>query len=135
VHLFDEEDNVIIMDDCGMTAVTLKQYLLDFTEDNASVRIPEVEKACTAVGHFIRQLHTQSRLDLEAIQVFDANEQGKDISAWVTYGRIMQTLTGSESLELLGHDSLNVSEEDLKTIEGIIAETTRVMLNAKDTAS
>lgn len=124
---FDEDKAVIIMEDVGPDAKPLKQLFLDGL-------VPEVvaRKVGSALGEFIANVHRRSGGDASAelLRVFDANEQGKSISAWATYGRLVSTLQG-EGLPLLSDPPLDVSEDKLNTIGTLSkARTSQISANA-----
>ncbi|KAK7058573.1 CTD phosphatase Fcp1 [Paramarasmius palmivorus] len=131
VHLFDEKENVIIMDDCGAQSITLKQFVLD-----GKCTFDLAEKIGSAVGTFLGGLHhtwgknNSARL-LEALR---KNEQGKTISSWAIYGRLVQTLTpGGDPTSLVCDEPPEVSEEDKKTLERVAKTMSEAILSANDT--
>ncbi|KAF4573303.1 Protein kinase-like domain superfamily protein [Pleurotus pulmonarius] len=113
---FDENKAVIVMEDVGPDAKTLKQLLLDGLVPEALAR-----KVGFALGEFLAGVHRRSGSEAELLRVFDANEQGKSISAWATYGRLVSTLQG-EGLPVLSDPPLDVSEDKFDTIATLSKE-------------
>ncbi|KAF7436409.1 Carboxy-terminal domain (CTD) phosphatase [Pleurotus ostreatus] len=109
VH-FDEDKAVIIMEDVGLDAKTLKQLLLDGAVSQATAK-----NVGNALGEFIANVHRRSGGEVELLRGFDANEHGKSISSWATYGRLASTLEG-EDMPVLSDPPLNVSKETMNTI-------------------
>ncbi|KAJ7762411.1 kinase-like domain-containing protein [Mycena maculata] len=129
VHLFDEENHILIMDDCGPAAATLKTLML-------AGRITPVlaDEIGSALGAFLSALHAWSTQpeNRAGVALFDGNTQAKGMSAWATYGRLVSTLSGADGLpKLVG---LQVSDEDMAVVSQIATEMSRAM-NAAETAS
>jgi hypothetical protein len=129
VHVFDDKDNVIVMDDCG-EAITLKQFFLD-----GRCSVATGKRIGVALGEFIGRLHGWGQSDPAVLQIFAKNEQAKQISAWATYGRLISTLTGQDSLEALQDPPLSPSDSDLSIIKEVVAHATNDMMTATDTVS
>ncbi|TDL21319.1 hypothetical protein BD410DRAFT_299299 [Rickenella mellea] len=128
VHLYDKETNVIIMDDCGADSLTLKQLML--------VNTPNEELARTigkAVGEFLACIHIKGCADLDFLKFFDRNQEGKKLSAWVTYGRLVETLTNvsrSRNGTALIDPPLSIPNDDILTIEQLSTTTTEHIVAA-----
>lgn len=129
VHLFDEKESVIIMDDCGPHSTTLKQFVLD------GKCTPELaEKIGSELGIFLLQVHAINReKNRDVCDVFEGNAEAKRISAWGTYGRLVSTLNGQDALPALVDPALHVEDKDLKTVSDIAKETSALVLGARDT--
>jgi RNA polymerase II subunit A-like phosphatase len=133
VHHFDDNEHAVIMDDCGVNAVTLKQYCIDFDGSNQAARTIEVERVCSELGKFIHAFHTRSRGDSNALESLGTYEPAKRIFGWALYERLVSTLQLSEPLELLGTEPLDVSESDIATITDIEKEVSEAILGAHGT--
>lgn len=129
VHFFDQDMHIIIMDDCGSDAIMLKQLM---QENKVSPVLAEM--IGTSLGQFLGTLHKWGK-DASLLQFFDANEQAKKMSAWVTYGRLVSTLSGKDNLPALNEPPLAVPEEKLSIISKLADETSREMTSKPDTAS
>ncbi|KAJ8518781.1 hypothetical protein ONZ45_g4216 [Pleurotus djamor] len=125
---FDKEAAVIIMEDAGTHAKTLKQLLLD-----GAVSPSEGQKIGELLGAFIAKVHDSSKGCQDVLQVFDANLQGKAISAWATYGRLVETLNGSANLPSLPDPLLDISNGHLETISDLVQEVTSKMTTTNST--
>lgn len=119
IHLFDEAAHVIIMEHCGEGILTLKQLML---QDPPPISIArDIGKG---LGEFLGHLHTWG-LDPDASNhaYFDTNQQGKTMSGFVTYGRLVSTLTGKDKLPALTDPSIEVPQSKIDIISGIATKT------------
>ncbi|KAI0026889.1 kinase-like domain-containing protein [Vararia minispora EC-137] len=117
VHHFDEAAHVIIMDDAGEDAATLKQLILDHALD-----VPMLEAIGRATGHFLAQLHTLGTQDEEARRWASGNTLAREISAWATYGRLVSTIDGSSTIPALCDPPLQINPGAL----GVLGEVARI---------
>ncbi|PCH34021.1 hypothetical protein WOLCODRAFT_160534 [Wolfiporia cocos MD-104 SS10] len=124
---FDTAANVIIMTDCGDGVPSLKQLMQTDPPSPAVART--IGKA---LGTFIGRLHARGRTDDAFRAFFDKNEEGKRLSALVTYGRLVSTLTDGRPPALC-EPLLEVAAEDMESIERVVVETEREILNTKET--
>lgn len=117
VHLFDEEAHVMIIDDCGLDTRTLKQLLIDEA-------LPQTvtEEIGAAIGRFLGRVHAWNKDTSFDMGIFINNEVGKMISALVTYGRLISTLSGRDNIAALADPILDIPEEKLAVISKL-AET------------
>ncbi|KAG1784196.1 kinase-like domain-containing protein [Suillus placidus] len=117
VHLFDEEAHVMIIDDCGTEARTLKQLVIDEA-------LPQTvaEEIGAAIGRFLGRLHAWNKDASFDMGIFSNNEVGKMISALVTYGRLISTLSGRDNIAALTDPGLDIPEGTLAVISKL-AET------------
>ncbi|KAF9469683.1 kinase-like domain-containing protein [Collybia nuda] len=127
VHRFDKQANVIIIDDCGEDALTLKKFMQD-GRSNPSLS----EEIGRALGEFIGNMHMWGRQNRPVLDLFETNEQGKTISAWATYGRLESTLTGKDDLPVLQDPPIDVSREQLEIIKTLSSERTLDMTSARE---
>lgn len=115
IHLFDEAVHLIIMDDCGKSTLTLKQLML---QDPPPISIAhDIGKG---LGEFLGRLHTWG-VDPDASNhaYFDTNEQGKMVTGFVTYGRLVSTLSGKDNLSALTDPDLQIPQSKIDIISGI----------------
>ena len=128
VHLFDEEAYVMIMDDCGTDARTLKQLVIDEA-------LPQsvAEEIGAAVGRFLRRIHSWNKDESFDMGIFSNNEVGKMISSLVTYGRLISTLSGKDNIAALADPVLNVQKGKLDVISKL-AETCSYEINSTSEA-
>ena len=77
------------MDDCGANAHNLKQLIKDGRLDLEACRIIGRE-----LGIFLATIHRECTKDRSLMEFLDKNTQMKHLSALVTYGRLVDTLTG-----------------------------------------
>lgn len=127
VHLFDETANVIIMDDCGEGILSLRTLLL---RDEA-IPVPVARTIGAALGIFLAQVHSWGRAEA-VVNLFDGNAQARTLSAWVTYGRVVSTLTDATRPPALHDPSLDLSEGQLATITDIADEAANLMRTTKE---
>ncbi|KAJ7611973.1 kinase-like domain-containing protein [Mycena polygramma] len=128
MYHFDEEAYVLIMEDCGADAPTLKALMCSAAPPSPAV----AQEIGSALGEFLGKLHAWGTVDPSMLDFFQENEQAKKITAWVTYGRLISTLTSSTipAIALLPEP---VPEEDLNDIRAIITERTEEILTSRAT--
>jgi hypothetical protein len=127
VHLYDATLRVVVMDDCGESSVSLKQYLLE-TPPSLSL----AQKIGDGLGKFLRCLHDWNKSEPSVIEYFDGNKQARNISAMITYGVVIDILTGANLLPLLLDPPLSPSSPDTAAIKALADERTNEILNRKD---
>lgn len=127
VHIFDEEANVIIMGDCGEGVPTLKALL---QSDPPSGEIAEL--IGRELGSFLGGLHTRGSTEKGLLDVFRGNEDGRKLSAFATYGRLVSTLT-TDHLPALSDPPLEVPSSKVDELRRIAAQTTQAMLSTEET--
>ncbi|KAL4069802.1 kinase-like domain-containing protein [Scleroderma yunnanense] len=111
VRLFDEEAHVMIIDDAGSDTRTLKDILI-----NETLPEPLPEEIGTLLGRFISHVHGWNEHPQVDLSLFANNEVGKMVSAFLTYDRLVSTLTGGDKLPHLIDPCLEIPEEKLKAI-------------------
>ena len=127
VHLLDAVASVIVMDDCGEDAVALKNLLLQ------NALSPTVARTIgSALGEFLAQVHGWGR-DEDVIAFFEGNAQARSISAWATYGRLIETLSGGEgSPNVLRNPPLDISQSQLSAAGEIADATAHLLRTGKE---
>lgn len=128
VHLFDEHENVIIMDDCGEGVLNLKELMLTET-----MSLEVAEEVGTALGEFIGKLHVRGKQDSEMIDFLSGNQSGRSLSVFATYGRLVSTLSGEDGLKVLSDPPLGVSEEDMIVVEEIAKVKSQEVMTSMET--
>lgn len=126
LHL-DEGANAIIMSDCGARSLSLKQALMSNLLSLAAAR--DIGRG---LGGFLTHFHARGRDDSEFAELYAKNEEGKKLSALITYKRLVATLTDG-TVPLLADPPLEVSQEDLESITEVAAETEHAMLTTRET--
>ncbi|KAJ7155316.1 kinase-like domain-containing protein [Mycena filopes] len=118
IYHLDEQAHVLIMEDCGTDSVNLKSMLI-----KAPPPVGVARDIGRALGEFLGRLHAWGAAEPAMLDLFEENEQAKGITAWVTYGRLIPTLTSGTvpAVALLPEP---VPAEDLDDIRAIIAERT-----------
>lgn len=128
VHLLDEVANVIVMDDCGEDGVALKNLLLQNALSASTARV-----IGSMLGVFLAQLHSWGKGE-DVLDFFDGNTQARTLSAWATYGRLVETLSDSEGrLKALQDPPLDVSESQLNAVGNIADATAHIIRTARET--
>lgn len=130
IHLFDDKANVIIMDDCGLGSVPLKKL---FADGNYS--IASAKKIGEALGHFIKLVHANGNADKGILDLFKTNIQARQISAYVTYGRLVSTLNGQDHLPALSDPPLDVEPRDLDVVGDIASKMQSEIMSAESSVS
>jgi 5-methylthioribose kinase len=129
IHLFDDIAHVVIMDDCGEEAVSLKQLMLEN---------PPALSVATAIGiglgNFLAGFHNWG-LDRQASNhdFFDTNQQGRAISGFVTYGRIISTITGKDDLPALSNPLLDIPTSKIDIISKISSDRIHAINTSHET--
>lgn len=133
VHHFDTAVHAIIMDDARGT-MPLKAALLDG-------RIAPLRAAALGadLGAFLRALHARGQVDEVLREALGAHTWAREVSAFVTYGRLGATLRAPggggdagagagatttttrdmEVVSVLGEEPLGVSEDTLRVVEAL----------------
>lgn len=129
VHHWDEAAHVMIMDDCGKSSRNLKQLMLE--------RPPPVALAHrigAALGEFLGRMHAWGA-DPTASQhaYFNTNQQGKMITKYITYDRLVATLDGQAQLPALSEPPLGVSQTNLDIISKICDKRRDAIQHCQDT--
>ncbi|ETW86732.1 hypothetical protein HETIRDRAFT_307373 [Heterobasidion irregulare TC 32-1] len=133
VYLFDEERHVIVMEDAGEGAVTLKQLL---TEGAASKEVCAGIGA--ALGGWLRGLHEWGReggaaAEAGALEVFDGNAVGRWVTGWATYGRLADTVAGRGGVGALDEPPLGVGEEAVEVLREVARVRAREIAESRET--
>ncbi|KAK7465543.1 hypothetical protein VKT23_005518 [Stygiomarasmius scandens] len=128
VYLFDEKENVIIMEDSGQNTVSLKEFIM---QGRCSLDV--ATRIGDALGNFLGQLHVRGSEHIsQVLQLFSSNQQAKQISGWATYGRLVSTLKGEDNLDALSGAPLNVPEDKLEIIRDVGQRTQQIMMEAEE---
>ncbi|KAJ3570625.1 hypothetical protein NP233_g4283 [Leucocoprinus birnbaumii] len=126
VYLYDDAEHVVIMSDCGANSVTLKEFM---QQGRCS---PDVaHRIGKEVGDFLGRLHLWGKENKEVHEFFDANEQAKQLSSWVFYGRLLATF--DDKLEKLQDPEVKPSETERSALEKIAEESGDAMRKATGT--
>ncbi|KAA1467883.1 hypothetical protein DENSPDRAFT_357976 [Dentipellis sp. KUC8613] len=129
VYLYDEDASVIIMEDCGEHSVTLK----DLLKSGLPISLEIAHRIGAALGGFLAQLHAWAKNNENVLDMFEGNKQARTLSAWATYGRLVETLSGASDLSVLDDPPLNIPADKLASIATIARETTDAMQSARET--
>jgi 5-methylthioribose kinase len=118
IHHFDDVAHVVIMEDCGVEVVTLKQMML---ENPPSLFVANT--IGTGLGEFLGRLHAWGHDPQTSNHAFfDQNQQGKMLSGFITYGRLVSTLTGRDDIPALSDPLLDIAQSKLDTISKLSSE-------------
>ncbi|KAJ7490834.1 kinase-like domain-containing protein [Mycena latifolia] len=127
VHLFDEEAHVLIIEDCGERSSNLKNMFLTAPPSPAAAR-----EIGLALGEFLGRLHAWGAVDPAVPETFAGNEQAKRITAWITYERLVPTLT-TDHLPEVALFRAPVPEKDLATLRTLVEERMAAIYAARAT--
>ncbi|KAG5652930.1 hypothetical protein H0H81_003073 [Sphagnurus paluster] len=130
IYHFDRELHVLIMEDCGPSGVpTLKDFLC---KSEPSILQNLADKIGASLGRFLGEMHTWSRTDPRGLLgLFAGNTQALHISAWVTHGRTVQTLT-EDLPPALADPPIEVSAADLDVLRKAANEMSAAITAARD---
>ena len=115
MHLYDDLHHVIVMDDAGENTRTLKDIIL---AGSLSQRLAEdIGSAC---GAFLANLHEIGSANNEALEWAAGNKLAREILAWATYGRLVETVDGSDkSIPELQDPCLPLSPDQLDLLKKV----------------
>jgi tRNA A-37 threonylcarbamoyl transferase component Bud32 len=128
VHSYDADAHVIIMDDAGVGAATLKQLLLD--RALAPRLILEIGHV---VGAFLAHIHAWGARDDVARTWASGNVLAREIAAWATYGRLLGAVDGTLSAPELRDPPLDVGPEARATLELVARVRAEEILASEET--
>lgn len=126
VYHYDDIEHVVIMDDCGCTSVTLKEYM-----QQGRCSVETAHRIGKEVGNFIGQLHIWGQGNAGVYEFFEGNQQGKLMSSWAFYGRLLATF--DDGLEKLQDPDVQPSEAERNALEEIAKEAGDAMRKATGT--
>jgi len=119
IHHFDSQNNVIVMEDCGADAVTLRTFL----DSDRALSTGLAESIGTAIGEFIALVHDWSRSNPEGIlDIFDKNLDANKVMADLNYDRLVTTLQRSDKDDLPLLSDLEVEPSDIQVISKLTDE-------------
>ena len=124
---FDDTANVIVMSDCGTQSITLKQALMA----NA-LPLALAQDIGRGLGEFLARVHALGKINAQFNAFFARNEEGKRLSALVTYGQLLSTLTDG-SIPALADPPLGVSQRELVRIAEVVREADATMRTTRET--
>lgn len=130
LYHYDPEAHVLIMEDCGADAHTLKQLIKDNLLD-----VPACQVIGRALGTFLATVHRECTKDAALMRELDGNTEMKKLSAFATYGRLVSTLTGErkgQTGEPLFDPPLleSLPGGSVQTVEEIAQETAQAIVGA-----
>jgi Ser/Thr protein kinase RdoA (MazF antagonist) len=132
IYLYDEANHDIIMEDAGRDVVNLKELLKQPTPPS-TVTGAAIGRA---LGEFIARLHVWGKTDQgqSSLDFFDGHPQARDIVAWATYGRLVDTIVGkSEPIPLIHDPPLEVTSEELERISKLAEQGAGEIRSSRET--
>jgi hypothetical protein len=130
IHKFDEKNYVVIMEDCGEDALTLKDLVR-----RGRVSVDLAAELGKSIGHFLGSLHVWGRENPDVLTLFQGNEQAVKMSSWVTYGRLVSTLNGEAGLVVLSDPPIIMSESESQIIAKVASDMQIAMNSAREFVS
>jgi 5-methylthioribose kinase len=123
VYLFDQEAHVVIIEDCGMDARTLKQLVIDEA-------LPQIvaEEIGVAIGRFLARIHAWNKETSFDMGIFTNNEAGKKMASFLSYDRLIPTLSGQNNIADLADPVLDIPKAKLDVISKL-AQTRSYEIN------
>lgn len=128
VHLFDEATHVIIIDDAGESSTPLLKLMLDGTLSTSLA-----QEIGHALGEFLSRLHSWGLQDDDARSWVSANAFARQIAAWATYGRLVDTVEGKDPITELQNPPLDLDEATLNTIREIASIYSKTIATSQET--
>jgi len=126
VYHYDGQAHFIIMQDCGTGSRTLKQFLID--EPNG-LDTEEAQRLGSALGDFISTVQEEGTKDQALMACVARNAEMRRISAWYFYGRLIDSLVGGEKKPLPFDRPFDLSPEDLRTLDELVADANDSIAN------
>ncbi|KIL65075.1 hypothetical protein M378DRAFT_77370 [Amanita muscaria Koide BX008] len=128
IHHFDAHNNVIIMEDCGADAVTLREFLCSGSASSTGL----AETIGAAIGKFIALVHEWSRSNPDGIlDVFEKSLQAKKTIACLNYDRIVATLQRADKDDLTVLSGFKVDPSDIQVISKLTDEYRSLLMSAR----
>lgn len=119
------------MDDSGVGSINLKTFM-----QQGKATLPMAEQIGSAIGEFLGGMHKWGRGNAEVLDAVRGNEEGKALSVWAYYGRLVSTLKGLREdglpMPKLSSPSLEIGRSDMEVVEKVVEETTKALLDAQD---
>jgi hypothetical protein len=119
------------MDDSGVDSINLKTFM-----QQGKATLPMAEQIGSAIGEFIGGMHKWGRGNAGVLDAVRGNEQGKAMSAWVYYGRLISTLKGlgddGQPISKLSSPTLEIGRSDMEVVEKVVEETTKAIMDVQD---
>ncbi|KAI0347689.1 hypothetical protein BDW22DRAFT_1384541 [Trametopsis cervina] len=142
IYLYDKTANIIIMEDAASGpdtfTLTLKDYLLRTDSSHPSPPTESIMRTVgSALGQFLSVLHKWG-MDPEqrsVLDFFEGNKQARTLSAWVTYGRLRSTLSGSDTARLsaLTDPPFEISADALRDVDAVAQEMQALIKTSRET--
>ena len=134
IHHFDPHNKLIIMEDSGTDAVTLKDFLRSGKASPPGL----AQTIGRSLGEFIAAVHEWSKTNPNGLlDVFDTSVRPGKLSGWLYYGRLLSTLdpTAENVPPTLLDPPLDVHDSDLQVITKIADELQAEMRSTRDVVS
>ncbi|KAF9222813.1 hypothetical protein BS17DRAFT_734970 [Gyrodon lividus] len=127
IYHFDVYNNLIIMEDCGVDVVTLRELLC-----SGSVCPTLAETIGTAIGDYIARVHEWSRSNPDGIlDIFDKCLHAKKIIAELNYDRLVATLQCSDKDDLPLLSDFEIDTSDIQAISKLTNEYHSHLMSAR----
>ncbi|KLO06780.1 hypothetical protein SCHPADRAFT_945806 [Schizopora paradoxa] len=126
VYLYDNQAHIIVMQDCGPTSRTLKQFLID---EPAGLHPDEAKRLGAVLAVFVSTVQDEGTKDRELMELVAKNGDMRGIIAQYYYGRLIESLVGTEDKPLPYDQSFELSPEDVTTLKEIVKDATDVVMN------
>ncbi|KAJ7093712.1 hypothetical protein C8R44DRAFT_645742, partial [Mycena epipterygia] len=129
VHHFNEHANAIIMDDCWVESITLKELMITATPSTAVAR-----EIGLAVGEFLGRFHSWAGQGHHLILFLlcIAHLLPQKITAWITYERIISTLT-TDNFPAVALIPGGIPDSTLDAIRAIVNERIPEIYHSRET--
>jgi len=126
IHLHDEANHLIVMDDAGSSSIPLKQRILD-----ATLTTEQTARIGKDLAVFLARLHAWGLSDTSAKTWMADNKVACEVAALTTYGRILPALDGTFTLPELKDPPLRdeISQEILDTVTEVVRVRTEQIVN------
>lgn len=128
IHHFDVYNNLIVMEDCGADAITLREFLCSASACSTGL----IETIGTAVGDFIALVHEWSKSNPDGIlDIFDKCLHAKKMIADLNYNRVVATLQCSDKDDLPLLSDFTIDPSDIQAISKLTHEYHSRLMSAR----
>ncbi|EJC98715.1 uncharacterized protein FOMMEDRAFT_23526 [Fomitiporia mediterranea MF3/22] len=130
LYLHDPEAHIIIMEDAGPSARNLKDLLRTVPLNEETSR-----ELGAAMGRFLAAVHVHGTADTALIEATQNIEDARRITAWITYGRLVDSLkeagNGTTLVDPPLVGSEGVSETQLAEVKELVDSTIKKIYDAR----
>lgn len=129
IYHFDTHNNVIIMEDCGVDGISLREFLCSGHASSLGV----AETVGRAIGEFLASMHEWSRNNPDGIlDVFDNSLHAKKMAAHINCDLMSATLPRPDTNDPSLLPDLEVVPSDIQAISKLSDEYRSRVMSTRD---